>query len=183
MADDALDDVYSFAERAYIRMQASEVLLRCLEDVSAAPMHRVVESLLLTSQDSLDLLREILAETSARKSQVREDIQQVFNGLKTNLASYGVHLRRIRQPFALITTNSMRFLKLLRTQGVVDDEPQAACMRLFEDARELMASLGLRYSLLDEMEKYLEDWLWGAIYQSLHNPRRDVRPPTQHWIL
>ncbi len=172
MSDDPLENVYAMAERAYLRMQASEILMRCLDDDSVVPMQQLVESLLLAGSDHLDLLREILAETSSRKSQVGDDMRQVISGLKTNLASYGVRLRRLNQPFTIIRMKPVRFLGILRRQGVLEEEVQSVCLQLWQDARELVISLGTRYHLLEDMERYLDDWFWGAVYQSTRQTQK-----------
>jgi hypothetical protein len=168
MSDDSLETIYAYAEKAYVRMQASDILMRCLEDASVAPMYQMVESLVLAGPTSLDVLREILAETNSRKVQVGDDMQQVLNGLKNNLEGFGVRLRSIRQPTALTKIKPVRFLSLLRSQGVMEEDAQTTCLQLLHDARELVSSLLEHYRLLADIENYLEDWIWGMFYASVH---------------
>ncbi len=177
MPDDSLENIYAFAEKAYIRMQAGDVLMHCLDDVSVIPMHQLVESLIVSGPDSIDVLREILAETNQRKIQVGDDLMQILNGLKTNLEGYGVHLKGVRKPISLTKLKPLRFLSMLRSQGIDEEETQTSCLQLLHDARELVSSLELRYSLLEEIEKYLDDWLWGVYYQSV---RQDQKKPTSY---
>jgi hypothetical protein len=47
MQKDPLEAVNAFVERAYVRLQAGEVLLYCLEREDAAPMRTLVEELVL----------------------------------------------------------------------------------------------------------------------------------------
>ncbi len=166
MPEDSLENIYAYAEKAYIRMQAGDVLIRCLEDSSATPMHQLVEALILTGPDSMDVMREILAETNQRKVQVGDDLAQVLSGLKTNLEGYGVQLKGVKKPLALTRVRPLRFLNMLRSQGVTEEETQTTCLQLLYDARELIASLEVHYQLLEEIEAYLDDWLWGIFYQS-----------------
>lgn len=168
MSEDNIETIYAYAEKAYVRMQASDVLMRCLEDSSEHPMHQMVETLILAGPNSLDVLREILAETNSRKVQVGDDMQQVLNGFKNNLDGYGVRLRSIRQPLALTRIKPVRFLGLLRSQGVMEEEAQTVCLQLLHDARDLVLSLMQHYDLLVNMEKYLQDWIWGLFYESVH---------------
>ena len=168
MSDDSLETIYAYAEKAYVRMQAGDVLLRCMEDASVSPMFQMVESLILAGPTSLDVLREILAETNSRKVQVGDDMQQVLNGLKNNLEGYGIRLRSVRQPAALTRIKPVRFLGVLRSQGLVEEEAQTTCLQLLHDARELVESLLEHYTLLAEIEKYLEDWIWGMFYETVH---------------
>ncbi|HVN56221.1 MAG TPA: hypothetical protein VMT46_17960 [Anaerolineaceae bacterium] len=166
MTDDSLDSVFAFAEKAFIRMQAGEVLTRCLEVSSVNPMHKLVESLVLAGPESLDVFREILAETTLRKSQVQEDIDQVLNGLKTNLDSYGIRFHGVSKPATVAHMKPSRFLGVLRAQGILEEETQATCMQLWRDARDLVSSLNLHYNLLRDVETYLNDWMWDVLYQS-----------------
>ncbi len=168
MSDDSLETIYAYAEKAYVRMQASDILLRCMDDASVSPMFQMVESLVLAGPTSLDVLREILAETNSRKVQVGDDMEQVLNGLKTNLEGYGIRLRSVRRPVALTHIKPVRFLRLLRAQGVVEEDAQTTCLQLFQDARDLVASLLEHYTLLAEIEKYLDDWIWGMFYETVH---------------
>ncbi|MCL4561119.1 MAG: hypothetical protein M1281_10945 [Chloroflexi bacterium] len=179
MADDSLENIYAYAERAYIRLQAGDVLIRCLEDASVTPMHQLVEALVLAGPDSLDVLREILAETNSRKVQVGDDLQQVLRGLKTNLEDYGIRLRGVKKPLALTRLKPVRFLSLLRAQGVTEEQIQTTCLQLLHDARELVFSLEVNYSLLEEIEQYLDDWIWGVFYQTV---RQGQQKSSQHLL-
>lgn len=166
MSDDSLENIYAYAEKAYVRMQAGDVLIRCLEDASMLPMNQMVETLILAGPDSLDVLREVLAETNSRKVQVDDDMQQILTGLKSNLEGYGVRLRTIRKASSLNKIKPIHFLGMLRSQGVLEEEDQTRCLQLLQDARELVNSLQGHYLLLAKIEKYLEDWMWGVFYQS-----------------
>ena len=77
LADDPLDAVYSYVERAYIRLQAGDVLIRCLDDGSAAPIQQMVEALVLAGPRSMGVLQEILAEAEQRKGQIVDDLHQL----------------------------------------------------------------------------------------------------------
>ena len=166
MTDDSIDSVFAFAERAFIRMQAGEVLTRCLEVSSVNPMHKLVESLVLAGPESLEVFREILAETTLRKSQIQEDLEQVLNGLKTNLESYGIRFHGVSKPMTVTHMKPGRFLGVLRAQGIVEEETQTTCLQLWRDARDLVSSLNLHYNLLRDVEKYLKDWMGDVLYQS-----------------
>jgi hypothetical protein len=59
MADDPIDAVYSYVERAYVRLQAGDILIRCMEEGNALPMQQMVEGLVLAGPQSLSVLREM----------------------------------------------------------------------------------------------------------------------------
>jgi hypothetical protein len=165
MAHDPLDDVYSFVERAYIRLQAGDVLIRCMEDGNAAPVHQMVEGLVLAGPQSLNILREILVEVGQRKLQVFDDLQQLFSDLERSLKSYGVYLKDPKNYLAMPHLTPVRFLSMLREQGINEEKTQIECLRILRESRELIVSLTNNVRLLEEIETYLKDWLWGLAYQ------------------
>jgi hypothetical protein len=168
MSNDPLKAVHSFVERAYVRLQAGDMLVRCLDERSSNPMQQMVEGLVLAGPQSLATLQEILAEVGRRKSQVNDDIHQVFSELENNLKSYGVHLTGLRSVMAITRLTPMRFMVLLREQNVTDGETETACLQMLREGRSLIKNLATHLHLLDEIETYLRDWIWGLAYESAH---------------
>ena len=168
MRDDALDAVYSYVERAYVRLQAGDLMMRCLDEDSLLPIQQLIEGLFLAGPDSLLVMREVLAEAGRRKGQVQEDLQQVIRGLHSSLRSYGVHLEADSSPAALAQITPLKMMSILRQQDIHDQETQVACLRILKESRSLLKSLNLRLQLLVNMETYLSDWLWGMVYQAIH---------------
>jgi hypothetical protein len=172
MEDDPLKSVHSFVERAYMRMQAGDILIHCLEDGSTAPIQQMVESLVLAGTRSLNALRETLAETEQRKSQVQDDLHQLLKDLDKSLKSYGVSLNGKGNIEAITGLSPVGFLAFLRAQEINDDKTQMACMQIVKDSRDLIETLSSRYLLLQEIEVYLQDWIWALIVQSLHQENK-----------
>lgn len=183
MADDPLNAVYSFVERAYIRLQAGDVLIRCMEEGNSNPIQQLVDGLVLAGPKSLSALREILAEAGQRKSQIQDDLLQVFTDLEGSLKSYGVTLAEENGESSLARLAPSRLKILLKDQGIQDEEVQKSCMRLLRDARELVISLAGHLSLLEEVERYIQDWLWGLAYQSCHQGSKKPLDTFQNWTL
>jgi len=98
MLDESLDAVFSMVEKAFMRLQAGDVLVSCLEKDDTAPMQKLVEGLVLAGPQNLTVLQEILAEASKRKSQMQDDLNQVLNETEMNLEGYGVTLPEGRTP-------------------------------------------------------------------------------------
>jgi hypothetical protein len=163
MSDDALAEVYAYVERAYVRLQAADVLTHCLENGDAEPVQNLVEELILVGTQSISALREILAEVASRKTQLRDDQNQIFSKLDDELKGYGASLLGAHTPISVGHLTPVGFLALLRQQGVEQ-----------------------HLRLLDEIEVYLQDWLWGLIYQSTHEEwAEESSPPRQpkQWLL
>jgi hypothetical protein len=131
MSDDPLDAVYSYVERAYIRLQAGDVLIRCLDEANAAPIQQMVETLILAGPGSIGVLQEILSEAGQRKAQIVDDLHQ----LKARAASPGLN----------------------------------------QDGNEMVDNLEARIQLLEEIETYLQDWVWGLAYQTTRQILNDTR--------
>jgi hypothetical protein len=175
MKEDPLEAVHAFVERAYIRLQAGEVIMRCMDTGSSLPVHQMVEGLILAGPQSLGVLREILSESGQRKIQVIDDLHQVFNDLKKNLNHYGVQLLGVKNAGSISNLSSPRFLSMLQEQGVIDQEVQAVCVQILRESRDLIESMAGNVNLLEEIETYLADWLWGLAYQSAHQAYGEIR--------
>ena len=168
MDDDPLASVYSYVERAYVRLQADEVLNQCLEEGRLVPLQSLVEMLIVLGPTSLSSLREILGEVYSRKTQVKKDQHQVFIKLENELSAYHIRLGGVHSLISLARLTPMAFLAFLRSQNVENEKDQLICLQRLEDALELIKSLEDHLRLLEEIEVYLHDWLWCLIYQSAH---------------
>ena len=176
MNDDPLLAVYEYVERAYVRLQAGEVLNHCLDNGNPVPMQTLVEGLVLVGPQSLSVIREIIAEVGARKAQLSDDRNQIYHRLTRNLKLHGVCLPLQSSAVFFERITPAVFLAFLNQQGVQDDQAQIQCLRLFQDTKELISSLNENFKLLDDIERYLEDWLWGLIYQSSRQERLEGPP-------
>lgn len=179
MDDDPLENVYSYVERAYVRLQAGDLLIRCMEESSAYPIQKMVEGLVLAGPQSMNALREILAEAERRKSQIQDDLHQLMRDLDRSLSSYGLHLSGELRDMALTSLSSIGILALMKEQQIYDRDTQVACLQLIKDSRDLIESLVSRLILLDEIKYYLEDWLWGVAFQSAQH-RSNSTP--KNWL-
>jgi len=164
--NDPMNGVYSFVEKAYTRLQAGDVLFRCLEEDNTAPIQEWVEGLVLAGPRSMMVLREILNEVDERKRQSREDIHQVFQDFHTSLKSLGVPVSDMQNQRALIRMTPEGFLSLICDQGISQQETQIVCLQLLNDATDIIEDLEAHLSLLVEIEVYISDWLWGLVHES-----------------
>lgn len=173
MVDDPLESVYSIVERTYIRLQAGDILIRCLEEKSSEPIHEMVEGLVLAGPKSLDAMREILSEVLKRKSQLKDDINQIIHDLRNVLLGYGVKIGKVKGANALLGIRPTQFLKLIQQQNITDDQTQLACLQVLQDSRELVLNSNIHLGILEEIEFYLRDWIWGITYKQI---RRGPNP-------
>jgi len=166
MDEDPLAPVYAFVERAYVRLQAADLLTLCLEEGRLTPLQTMVEWLVIAGAQNLAALREILAEVYIRRSQLKNDQHQVFAKLENELKGFGIKLGGVHSLMSLSRLTPVAFLALLRSQNIENERDQLACLQRLDEALEVMNSLEQHLSLLGEIEVYLEDWLWCLIYLS-----------------
>jgi hypothetical protein len=171
--DDPLKAIYAFVERAYIRLQAGDVLNRCLEDKHSRAIQSWVEGLVIAGPQNIGTIREILVEVGERKTQLGEDVHQILQHFEKNIKSKGINLSLLKEPEPLRRLAPVSFLALLREQGISDEEIQIDCLQQLQDTRELLSSLAGHIRLLDEIEVYLQDWMWGLVYQTARQERTE----------
>lgn len=179
MFDDSSDVIYSLVERAYVRMQAGDVIVLCMEEGTSAPMQRLVEGLVLAGPQNLGALREIIAEVNARKSQLHNDINQILDNLDERLIQKGVSASTVKQ-LDILGLDPEVFLVTLRREGVIGEESQIECLQVIGDAREMLNSVLENLGLLEDVEMYLRDWLWGLIYQTARQEISEALIITTH---
>ena len=159
--------IYSIVEKAYFRLQAGDVITHCIEDGSTHPIHEMIQEMVLAGPQSLEALREILSEAIKRKSQVHDDLNQVINQLSVIMKGYGVNLENQDGNQAILGLTEDQLISIMDRQGVIDQETRANSLQVMRDSRELINSLNSKILLLENIETYLQDWLWGLAYQSI----------------
>jgi hypothetical protein len=174
-SEPSLNKVYSFVEKSYLRKQAGDVLERCLDAGSTAPLQRVVEELVLAGPQSLTILREMLAESTQRKSQVLEDMHQVYIQFALALASEQIQFSGVHTALAVARLSPRRFVEMLRKQGIDEqDIRQVSSLQLLNETRLLIKQLAVQLHLLEDVERYLADWVKGVVYDAV--PRGEKLP-------
>lgn len=165
MPEDPAAAVYGMVERAYVRMQAGEALTRCLDEGSPRPMQQMVEDLVLAGSQSLNAVREILAEVSRRSTQLQTDQDQVFSDLEKRLQAYNIHLGEQYSPASLQRSSTAEWVVFLRFQGITDEDSLRVCVAVLDEACDLINSMAQQQVMMNDLELFLEDWLWVLVYQ------------------
>ncbi len=166
--------IYSIVEKAYFHLQAGDVLSHCMEDGTTVPIHEMIQEMVLAGPQSLEALREILAEAMKRKSQVHDDLSQVVNQLSIILKGYGIKLEASVGNQILQSIDEHELTDLMDAQKIFDAETRSGCLQVMKDSRELISTLKGKIELLDNIEKYLRDWLWGLTYQFIRHGEDEV---------
>jgi hypothetical protein len=100
-----------------------------------------------------------------RKAQVYDDLNQVTNQLSIILKGYGISVERQGGNQALQSLSGVELSAMLDEQNILESDERAESLQVLKDSQELMATLNGKIQLLDNIEKYLQDWLWGLTYQ------------------
>jgi hypothetical protein len=134
--------------------------------------------MVIAGPQSLNALREILAEAVKRKTQVYDDLNQVTNQLAIILKGYGINLERQEGNQLLQSLTEQQLQQMLNDQNIVEPQTHSESLQVLRDSRELMAALNAKIHLLENIEIYLQDWLWGLTYQFIkhgdNEPREDL---------
>jgi len=169
MVNRPTSSIYSIVEKAYFRLQAGDVLTHCIEDGSTDPIHEMIQEMVLAGPQSLEALREILGEAIKRKTQVYDDLNQVTNQLSIILKGYGINLEQYGGNQVLQTITEAQLQDLMDKQDIVETETRSSTLQVMKDSRELITTLNSKIRLLENIEKYLQDWLWGLTYQFIRH--------------
>ncbi len=185
MANKPAASVYAIVEKAYFRLQAGDVLTHCIEEGSSNPIHEMIQEMVLAGPQSLEAVREILGEASKRKTQVHDDLNQVTNQLSIILKGYGVSLDVDSSSHdELQALTESKLLELMDQQGVNEKETRDSSLQVIRDSQELINTLNGKIGLLENIETYLQDWLWGLTYQSIRQgPSPEDQPPPKPDLL
>ena len=157
--------IYSIVEKAYYRLQAGDVLSHCMEDGSTDPIHEMIQEMVVAGPQSLEALREILGEAMKRKTQVYDDLNQVTNQLSIILKGYGINLEEYGGNQVLQSLTENQLVDLMDAQNIIEEETRSSSLQVMKDSRELINTLNGKIQLLENIERYLQDWLWGLTYQ------------------
>ena len=183
--DDPLRSVYALVERAYLRLQAGDVLVQCMEEGDSEPLERLVEELVLAGPVSLGALSEIIAEIQQHRNQIEDDYNQVLGELEQTLKMYGLELQGLPSRSILTELEPRHFLALMHQQGMSCEHSEQECLMAFQDSRVLLRGLSDHMHLLETLRGYLQDWLYGVMYQSARQELSEALITTgkTRWLL
>jgi hypothetical protein len=179
-----LDMIYAYAEQTYIRMQAGDILIRCMESGNIRPMVELVETLVLAGPKSISMLYEIMVETGQRRAQIQDDLNRLFGEFVRKMNELKIPHRLIfADADTFLRLNKKHIMQVLKQEGNNLHSGYNETARLVEDTQDLMRNLADNIRLLTEIENLLRDWVWGLAHQSAHAvyiPGRVIPPALQH---
>lgn len=183
----ALDDLLGLAERAYVRMQAGQLIKECLEQGDSSLLKELVQQLVLTGAPSLAVLREIHEEIRSTGNSLRQEGMVARQDLKEALGQFGLHLPQILIPegpeaFRRITGPDLRTQVRDASRGL-PPEDQALLEEICAEASQRVAAVARQLALLGRLDKEVRDWLGVIAYEAARadpGPAEAGPPPRLH---
>jgi hypothetical protein len=170
---DALEDLYGYAQRSYIRMEAEQLIHECLELGQAEPLMRLVESLIVHGPSALALLREVLEEIRAQKLLLGRESWDIRNDLLQALSDFGVYMPRLLSAEAEEVIRELCDHDLERRvrEQASDLSPEEGLLleEICHDAGEQVRTIARQMALLTSLEQTVRDWLAGLAYEAAHD--------------
>jgi hypothetical protein len=176
-----LDEVLTFAERAYVRMQAEQLIRQCLDRGNATPFNALLENLVLAGAGSLGVLREIQEELQAARTHLGSEGLNVRQDLVQALSEFGVQLPQ------LLSAEAPDAFRQICRHGLRRDAARAAAHRLEAEDEHLLqeicseagkrvAGIARRLALLKRMERMVGDWQEGLVFEAVQDRLTNVAP-------
>ncbi len=183
-----LVELMPLAERAYVRLEAQDLLARCLKEDSPEPLRELINELLLQEPPDLDLLRWLMADVHSRWVVLRERLfdtrRQVIGSFQE---AYGINLTEFAPPNMLEQFHSLSADRLFDWLGVEQHElgaDDALLLRaIFEEAVSLAGELAIDLRLLENLSEYLGDWVAGFSAVAARTVPPTLSSPVAGWAI
>lgn len=170
--DEPLDELLSFAERTYVRMQAEQLINDCLQRGDPDPFYELLAELILAGAPSLAILREVQDVIRVMKSELSRDGMSVRQDLIQAMSEFGIYLPRILSAeapdaFRQICSRSLRdHVRNLASNLELED------INLLEEicieAGGKVTSIAGQMAILTQLEASVHDWMEGLAYEAAH---------------
>jgi hypothetical protein len=170
--DHPLNELLRIAERAYVRMEAEQLIEDCLQHGDASSFDHLLEELVLAGASSLGVMREILLVIRARKSDAGQEGINVRQDLIDALAEFNLEI-----PTSLQGNPSEVRLRicahelseeLLKSTDRLNAEDAFLVEEICQEAGRRVERVAYQVTLLSRLEASVLDWMDGLAYESAH---------------
>lgn len=178
-----LDDLLNFAHRSYVRLEAEQLILECLELEDVSPFNDLLEKMVLAGGTSLYLLREVLEEVLSTKSQLNQEELGVRQDLMDTLTEFGVSVpellyadgpEALRRIFDRTLQEQIRINSHLLRAG-----DEVLLEEICADASDRVMKIARRVALLKMLEEAVRDWMGSLAYEVIRSRDTDDGFPDQ----
>ena len=180
-------ELLPIAERIYMRMQALDVLHRCLEEYTTSPMKEMLDQIIGDESPDLVLLSELLTDMkslhltlSERRFESRERVVAVFRD------GYELEIGEFSSPPGLIdygALTSKALMEHLAGQVKNLDKDEVLLLReLFSESTQLFAKLSRQIQVIKALLAYLEDWLHALQIEIVREAPASFNDSNTNWM-
>jgi len=172
LMDEPLDELLSFAERTYVRMQAEQLIGDCLQRGDPEPFFGLLAELILAGSASLAILREVQDVIRVMKSELSKEGMGVRQDLVQAMSEFGIYLPRILSAdaphaFRQICSRTLRdHVRSLASNLEIED------VHLLEEicieAGGKVTTIAGQMAILNQLEASVQDWMEGLAYEAAH---------------
>jgi len=176
-----IDDLLTYAERAYVRMEAEQLILHCLEEGDSGALDQLIQGLVLAGASSLGIMREILAEVRSTRSSLVNAGLEGRQDLINALGDFGVKLSRLLpadapEMFRQICSARLRHrVKVAARKLSAEDE--VLLEEVCDEAGDRVAAIAKRLAMLGRLEASIEDWFYCLAYEATRQADTVGEPP------
>jgi hypothetical protein len=175
-----LDELLNFAHRSYVRMEAEQLIIECLELEDLAPFNDMLEKLVLAGATSLFLLREVLEEVMSAKSLLNQEGLGVRQDLMDALLEFGMNVPELLyadgpEAFQQIYNRTIQD-HISENSSFLRVGDEALLEEICADASERVMRIARRVSLLNLLEDAIRDWMGSLAYEMMRSSGMDTGP-------
>ena len=184
---DPLDEILTYAERSYIRLEAEQLIQECVDQRDSRTFDKLLQELVFAGSNSIIVLREILETIRDMKSNLSQEGLGVRQDLMDAMAEFGLHLPELLavdapESFRRICSHGLRIqIGELASELAIEDEDLLE--EICSEASERVSMIGRQMTILIGLENSVNDWLESLAYEVVHTPNPtewfDWRPPFQ----
>jgi hypothetical protein len=172
IVDHPLNELLKVAERAYVRMEAEQLIEDCLHHGDVSSFDNLVEELVLAGASSLEVLREILLVIRARKSDAGQEGINVRQDLMDALAEFDLEIPSTLQGSPVdarlrICADELSE-EVRRSMDQLNAEDAFLVQEICREAGRRVEKIAYQVAMLSKLEASVLDWIDGLAYESAH---------------
>ena len=170
-----LDELLTYAERSYLRLEAEQLIRDCMDQGDPSAFNGLLEELVIAGSHSLLVLREILETIRSIKSDLSQEGLSVRQDLMDAMAEFGLYLPQLLsvdapESFRQICSQGLRIqISEMASNLAIEDEDLLD--EICTEASERVTSIARGMSILMGLEKSVMDWMEGLAYEVVHTPQ------------
>lgn len=163
-------------ERAFIRVEAEQLISLCLEENDPTLLQRTIENLVLEGTASLGILREIREEVRTTRISLSQQVDTLRLDLTGTLEEFGLlvpgGLRRRRSLREYLRALRGLDTSLLEKGNPLSLEDEILITEICEEVKRRSSLISRKISTMNLLDQVLQDWIRSLAFQASYQGRR-----------